>query len=521
MSEERSGEKTGAQALVQTLVDADVNVCFANPGTSEMHFVAALDSNPEMRCVLGLFEGIVTGAADGYGRMAGKPAVTLTHLGPGLANGLANVHNAKKACTPLVNVVGDHATYHRKFDAPLTSDVEALARPMSGWVQVAQSADEVSGLGAAAVQAALAPPGQVATLILPADTAWNSTSVQAAPLPRLTPVAPDGAAVDDAVKLLRSATRPVLLMNGVLTEERLALADRIAQATGAQVMCDTFVTRTQRGAGRAEPLRLPYFGEQAAEVLAGVDALVLVGTKAPVTFFAYPGKPSELTPEGCTVHQLVARDGDIDGALQALADAVGALSLAPRVVAYEPPGMPSGQLDPVKLGAVLGHLFPENAVFVDESATGGFGAVPATRTTHPHDWLQLTGGSIGYGLPCATGAAVACPDRPVICLQADGGGMYTVQALWTQAREQLDVTNIILNNGKYAILQVEFARVGAHNPGPKAMSMLDLTKPALNWVHLAQGMGMPGTRVTTVDEFARALGDALVTPGPALIEAMI
>ena len=513
-------ERTGAQSLVQTLVASDVNVCFANPGTSEMHFVAALDDNPEMRCVLGLFEGIVTGAADGYGRMAGKPAVTLTHLGPGLGNGLANLHNAKKACTPVVNVVGDHATYHRKFDAPLTSDVEGLARPMSGWVKVSHSADDVAGDGAEAVQAAMTSPGQVATLILPADTAWNPTTAEAGPLPVPEPDPVAGDAVDRAAEALLKGRRAVILMNGLLSEERLAMADQVAQATGARVITDTFVARTQRGAGRAEALRLPYFSEQAEEVLAGTELLVLVGTKAPVTFFAYPGKPSELTPEGCEVVSLVARHGDIDGALEALVSVVGATQ-PPRLVELAPPGMPSGQLNPDNLGAAFAHLFPENAVVVDEGATGGFGVAMHTRAVAPHDWLQLTGGSIGYGLPCATGAAVACPDRPVLCVQADGGGMYTVQALWTQAREQLNVTNIILNNGKYAILQVEFARVGAHNPGPKAMSMLDLTKPAINWVSLAEGMGMPGTRVTTVEEFARALQESLATPGPSLIEAMI
>jgi acetolactate synthase-1/2/3 large subunit len=512
---------SGAESLVQTLVDADVDVCFANPGTSEMHFVAALDTNPDMRCVLGLFEGVVTGAADGYARMTGKPAVTLTHLGPGLGNGLANLHNAKKARSPVVNVVGDHATYHRKYDAPLTSDVEGIARPVSGWVKVSQSADDVAADGAEAVQAAMSPPGQVATLILPADTAWNRTDSAAPPRPA-PPVKPFAQSNVDAVaKALESGEPSVILMNGFITEAHTALADRIAQATGARVVADTFAARVQRGAGRVEVTHLPYFGEQAAEVLAGTRHLVLLGSQPPVTFFAYPDKPNWLTPEDCELLTLAERDEDIGGALQALLQVVGGQDVAPRLVEHARAELPTGELTPHSLGAAVAHHFPENAIVVAEGGTAGGGCVAATRTAHAHDWLMLTGGSIGYGLPCAVGAAIACPDRRVLCLQADGGGMYTNQALWTQAREKLDITNIIFANQKYSILQIEFGRVGAHNPGPKAMSMLDLSNPELNWVSLAHGMGVPGWRVHTVEEFVAAYLESLATPGPTLIEAML
>lgn len=513
-------ERSGAESLVQTFVDAGVNVCFTNPGTSEMHFVAALDSNPGMRCVLGLFEGIVTGAADGYGRMTGTPAATLLHLGPGLGNGLANLHNAKKARTPVVNVVGDHATYHRKYDAPLTSNIEGIAAPVSGWVRASASADDVGADGAAAVQAALSPPGQVATLILPADTAWNPTSRITAPLPRPRPAAFDPARVEAVTRVLRGGEPTVLLINGRLDAARLELAHRIAKATGARLITDTFVSRQQRGAGRVNPLRLPYFGEQAAEMLAGTKHLVLIGTQAPVTFFAYPGKPYWLTPEGCTLHTLVEREADVDGALDALGQALNIRAIKADVASLERSPLASGKLDPKSIAAAVSHYFPENAILVDEGGTSGGATVAATRTAPPHDWLQLTGGSIGYAMPTATGAAVACPDRRVLCLQGDGGGMYTVQALWTQAREQLDVTTIIFANRKYSILQVEFARVGA-KPGPKAMSMLELTNPELSWVQLAQGMGVTAWRATTADEFNAALAASLRTSGPSLIEAMI
>ena len=514
-------DRSGAESLVQTLVDSRVDVCFANPGTSEMHFVAALDTNPEMRCVLGLFEGIVTGAADGYGRMSGLPAATLTHLGPGFGNGWANLHNAKKARTPVVNVVGDHATYHRKYDAPLTSDVEGVAGPVSGWVKVSQSADDVAADGAEAVEAALKPPGQVATLILPADTAWNRTAATVKPASPSSAKAYDENAVDEVASVLMGDEPCVILMNGHITSDKSELADRIAQATGARVIMDTFIPRLQRGAGRAELLRLPYFGEQAAEVLEGTRHIILCSSQPPVTFFAYPDKPNWLTPEGCALHTLVERDQDVVGALEALAEKVGADRVETNLVTLERPELPKGELNPMSIGASLANQFPEDAIVVDEGGTCGGGATMLTRTCPPHDWLMLTGGSIGYGMPCATGAAVASPDRRVICLQADGGGMYTVQALWTQARERLDVTTIIFANQKYSILQIEFGRVGAHNPGPKAMSMLDLGNPELNWVSLAEGMGVPAWRVKTAEEFNKALAESLRTPGPTLIEAMI
>ncbi len=514
-------DRSGAESLVQIFVEAGIEVCFANPGTSEMHFVAALDTHPELRCVLGLFEGVVTGAADGYGRMSGMPAATLTHLGPGFGNGWANLHNAKKARTPLVNVVGDHATYHGKYDSPLSSDVEGLARTVSAWVKVSQSADDVAADGAEAVQAALSPPGQIATLILPADTAWNRTTARAKPLPRVEPKSFRSDNVAAVAAALGSGEPTVILMNGHVSERRAALADRIAQATGARAIMDTFVPRLQRGAGRADLARLPYFGEQAAKMLAGTKHLILMASQPPITVFAYPDKPNWLTPEGCELYTLAERDEDVDGALEALAESVNAGGFEPRLVALERPDLPRGELTPGSIGASLAHHFPDNAIVVDEGGTSGSGCPGHTRAVAPHDWLMITGSSIGWGPSCATGAALAAPDRRVICLQADGAGMYTLQALWTQAREQLDVTTIVFANRKYLILHVEFARVGAHDPGPKAMSMMDLTNPELNWVSLAAGMGVPGWRVTTAEEFNEALAASLSEPGPSLIEAMI
>lgn len=517
-----SETRTGAQSLLSTFVDAGVDVCFTNPGTSEMHFVAALDEEPGMRAILGLFEGVVTGAADGYGRMTGRPACTLLHLGPGLANGLANLHNARRANTPIINVVGEHATYHRRLDAPLTSDIEGFASPVSGWIHVSESAESVAADAARAVQASLQPPGQIATLILPADTAWNPAGGAAEFLAPAARAPADDAAIDAVADALRSGEPCTFLLNGQGVSERsLQLISRIAQQTNARFFGDTFISRVQRGAGRVDLERLPYFAEQAEEVLAGTRHLILVGTKAPVSFFAYPGRASELTPEGATALTLAAPHEDAESALEALVEAIGAGNHAPELAGMNRPSLPDGHLEPGSIARSIAALMPEDAILVNEAATSGFGIPPLTATSAPHDWLDLTGGSIGIGLPLAVGAAVACPDRRVIALQADGSGMYTVQALWTMARENLDVTVIVFANRKYAILQVEFMRVGAHNPGPKAMSMLDLGNPDLSWVDLARGMGVPGRRVTDAGAFNDALAESLATPGPYVIEAMI
>ena len=512
----------GAESLLQTLVGCGVEVCFTNPGTSEMHFVAALDKQDGMRSVLGLFEGVVTGAADGYARMAGKPACTLLHLGPGLANGLANLHNARRARVPLVNVVGDHATYHRHLDAPLTSNIAGFADPVSGWIKASTSAMDVASDGAAAVAAAMTPPGQIATLILPADTAWGPASGPAQPVAAPRRAAATTGAIDDAAAALRSGQPCALLMNGAALGERgLELAGRIAQRTGAQLLADTFVTRIARGAGRVDVQRVPYFGEQAAEVLAPYRHLIFVATKAPVTFFAYPGKPSELTPKGCTGHTLATPEQDAIQALQALCEAVGAQKSAPVTTARQQLSLPRGALTPQSAAQALGCLLPEGAIVVNEAATSGFAIPTLTAGAPQHDWLDLTGGAIGQGLPCAVGAAVASPSRRVLALEGDGSGMYTVQALWTMAREGLDVTTVIFSNRKYAILQVELLRVGAGNPGRKAEDMLSLNRPDLDWVALATGMGVPATRATTAEEFSNQLARSLAAPGPGLIEVVL
>ena len=511
----------GAESLARTLTGAGVEVCFANPGTSEMHFVAALDRVEGLRCVLGLAEGVVTGAADGYGRMAEKPASTLLHLGPGLANGLANVHNAKRANTPMVNVVGDHATYHKKYDAPLASDVEGAARPFSHWVKTSTDSRSVAGDGAAAVAAALAPPGRISTLILPADASWNEADGPSPPRPVEERASAAPEAISAAARVLRSGAPAVLFLGGpALREPGLTLAGRVAASTGARLIAQTHNARVERGAGRIAVDFLPYPVDAALAALDGAEHLLLVGAKAPVAFFAYPGKPSELSPPECEVHTLADPAEDVVGALEALADELDARQESP--VQRAETGSPDGgavTLDAA--AAAVGAMLPEGAVVVDEALTGAATFLSRTRGAAPHDLLQITGGAIGIGLPLATGAAMGAPDRKVVCLQADGSAMYTVQALWTQAREGLDVTTVILDNRSYAILKGELANVGAGDAGRKAHDMMELDRPALDWVALARGMGVEAGRATTVEEFNRQLEAGLRSEGPYLIDLVL
>lgn len=511
----------GAQALIRTLVDAGVDTCFMNPGTSEMHFVAALDAVPEMHSVLALFEGVATGAADGYARMAGRPAAVLLHLGPGLGNGLANLHNARRGRTPIVNIIGDHATYHAKYDAPLQSDIAAIASGVSTWIRDSSDPASVAQDAADAVAAAMGPPGQVATLILPADVSWSEAP---GPVPPVAPtprtVVPD-AAVEQVAAVLRSGEPAALLMGGsTMFEAGLVAASRVSAASGAKLLAETFPARLERGEGLPAVERLGYLAEFAQAQMDGLAHLVLVDAASPVSFFAYPGKASDLVPEGCTVHVLAAPGDDATGALEQLADLLGAAPDAATPAPAFRPERPTGALNAESFASAIGALLPEGAIVADEGNTGGLFVSGFTAGAPRHDWLCLPGGAIGYGMPVATGAAIACLDRKVLNLQADGSAMYTIQALWTQVREQLDVTTVILNNRSYAILNLELSRVGAE-PGPKALEMLDLTRPELDFVSIATGMGVPATRATTAEEFTEQLERALATPGPALVEAML
>jgi len=510
----------GADALIETLAACGVTACFANPGTSEMQFVSALDRHPAMRPVLCLFEGVATGAADGFGRMTGAPACTLLHLGPGYGNGLANLHNARRAFTPIVNIIGDHATYHRRHDAPLSSDIAAIAGANSLWVKSAESADAVGPLAAEAVAASLGPPGGAASLILPADCAWGTTEVvgkRGAPAGKAQV---DSATLEEAARRIRVAAKPVFLLgSGACDGAGLAAAGRVA-ASGRRVLTDTFIARQGRGAGRFAPDRMMYFGEMALADLAGVDLMVLVETVQPVAFFAYPERPSVLTPDGCETLTLAARGEDGAGALAALADLLGAPG-QPAVQSLTLPDAQTGPLTPAAAGAAIARHLPEGAIVSDDSVTSGQPILNLTRSAAPHDWLGLTGGAIGQGIPVAVGAAAASPGRKVISLNGDGAALYTLQGLWTAARESLDITVVVFANNIYRILGIELGRTGAGNPGPAASRLLSLADPAVDWGSLAKGLGVGAARCDTAEAFDAAFARAMAQPGPHLIEAVI
>jgi acetolactate synthase-1/2/3 large subunit len=510
----------GADALISTLVANEVTACFANPGTSEMQFVAALDGAPAMRPVLCQFEGVATGAADGYGRIADKPACTLLHLGPGYGNGVANLHNARRAFTPIVNVIGDHATYHRQYDAPLNSDIATLVKPNSLWAKSADSADAVASLTAEAVAASYGPPGGPVSLILPADAAWLPAKGDVVIAQKPVRPAPSGAAVDAAARAIKAAKKPVVLLGGqACRAESLKEAGRL-KAAGVEVFTDTFVARQPRGAGGFTPRKMQYFGEMALAELEGVDLMVLVGTTMPVAFFAYPDRPSVLVPEGCDTLTLAERNEDSAAGLAALADAIGAPKEGPSQ-ALKLPDAPSGALNAYHVGAAIARHMPEGAIVCDDAVTSGTGVSANTAGARPHDLLALTGGAIGIGLPMAIGAAVAAPDRKVLSLNGDGAAMYTVQALWTMARENLDITVVVFANYTYRILNVEMERTGAGKAGPSARKLLDLGDPNIDWVPLAKGLGLPAVSCSTAEDFGKAFQGAMAQRGPMFIEAKI
>ena len=513
----------GAQALMKTLVDAGIEVCFSNPGTSEMHFVAALDDEPKMRAVLALFEGVATGAADGYARMADKPAATLLHLGCGLGNGLANLHNARKGKVPVVNIVGDHAIDHVKYDAQLQSDIETVARNVSpGFVRTSQATAELCKDAVDAIATARGLPGQVATLILPADVSWGKGGSPCILPQQVESPAAEDSAIQGVVDAIRSGKKTALLMGGrALREPALMAAAKIAAANGVKLLAETFPTRIERGEGLPPVERVAYLAELAGVQLADIEHLILVDSKAPVSFFAYPGKKSYLVPDSCTVHTLSSPEQDARASLEKLVEALGAGKAKPEIQQLKRPSAPRGRLSAPKVCKAVGHYLPDNAIIIDEAITSGLMLNALTAGSPRHDMISLTGGAIGQGLPNAVGAAIACPERPVIALIGDGTAMYTIQALWTMAREQLNVTTIIFNNASYSVLNIELERVGAEEVGEKAKSQLDLNGPVLNFAQLAQGMGVHGVRVDTAEALNHALEYALSQPGPHLIDAMV
>lgn len=511
----------GAETLVKTLLASGVNVCFANPGTSEMHFVAALDRHPDLRCILCLFEGGVSGAADGYYRMTGKVAATLLHLAPGFGNAFANLHNARKAQSGVLNIMGDHAAYHLRFEAPLKGDTVGVAQAVSHWTRVSNEAGRVAVDAADAIQVARSKGGQIATLILPANTAWEAATgfAVAAPAPALR--RPSPAEVEAAARALRQPGAVLLIDGPALWSDLGLLAKRLTKAAGARLMQPYFVGRMRQGAGAVRIERMAYRIEDNQKRLAGVPSLVLCGTARPAGFFAYPGLPSTPDDPDTRLIDLCSREMDIAWTLQALAGELGEAELGPEdFVPLDLPALPEGELTLAKVGEAVAALMPENAVVVDEGLSSSSYLAPGLNRARGHDTLTITGGSIGFGLPTAVGAAVACPDRKVVVLEGDGSGMYTLQSLWTMAREGLDVTVLIFANRGYRILRQELAAMGVNEVGRNATRMFDVEGPELDWVALAKGHGVPAVRVSDMAGFNAAFGQAMGQRGPRLIEVV-
>ncbi|MBB3882605.1 acetolactate synthase large subunit [Acetobacter oeni] len=513
----------GAESLVATLVREGVDICFANPGTSEMHFLAALD-NPKMRSVLCLFEGVATGAADGWYRMRDRPASTLLHLGPGLANGLANIHNARRASSGMVNIIGEHSSAHLKYDPPLKSDIEGLARPLSQWVRRVDSSQSIAWDAASAVAQASGHPGKIATLILPGDASWQDAGEPVVPpsSERKPPPVPDHGRIEAVVQVLKSGEPAMMILGGKATRgPALVAAGRIAAATGCRLATQFFSSRIERGAGRTPLERIPYAVAQAENFLAGIRHIITVETTEPIAFFSYPDKPSLLKKDDTVVHSLIKADEDSAIGLGMLADALGIRNVAPVIQPPIDTAAPTGALTPLSIAQALSAAIPENGIIVDESLTTGRETMSHTMGAKPHDLINNMGGSIGYGTPVATGAALACPDRRVICIVGDGSAMYTIQSLWTQAREGLNITTVIFANNQYAILKAEYANMGAGTPGAQAMAMIDIDRPTIDWLAMAGSMGVPAVRVEDAGALHAEILRCNATPGPSLIEVKL
>lgn len=521
---------SGAEAVLATLVESGVETCFMNPGTSELPFLHALDKFPQMSGTPALFEGVATGAADGYARIARRPSAVLLHMGSGLSNGLANLHNARRAHTPLLCIVGSHATHHALLDPPLHSDLAAAAQTVSGWVRTASGVRPVAIDVMDALEATQDNGGQVATLIVPADVAWSPSVLPFSDRKPRRPAPVASGALDAAVSAVRSGEPTTILLGGpALSSAGLRAADRISQATGARILVETFPARTEQGAGVPFAQRLAYDPGQARAQLAQTQDLVLAGAHPPVSFFAYPDEPSELTPPGCRCLALGEPGQDIESALEFIADEL-ADGFRPRVAPRTPQSKGTGRLNLLPragklslhtMAQAIAATLPEDSIVVEETISSTAAIAPAMARAAPHTLLTLTGGALGQGLPAATGAAVAAPDRPVVALVSDGSALFTIQALWTQAREQLDVTTVIINNSSYQILQTEFPRFGDQQADTAAKRLLDLTDPSVEFVKLSKGLGVPARRVTTSEQLVRALHDAYASKGPHLIEAVV
>lgn len=512
----------GAENIINSLQEAGVNICFTNPGTSEMHLVAALDKSTKIKSVLCLFEGVVTGAADGYARISGKPAATLLHLGPGFANGIANLHNAQKANSPIINLVGQHALSHLQHETPLHSDITGLAKPVSGWVKTIYSPNDISTLITGAVSNTQKSGNRISTVIIPTDIAWTNSDISFNNPDDVSETPVDLALISKIADRLLSAKLPVIFINTTgLDKYCVDLIGKIQKRTGCRIFSELFVSRLTKGAGEVIVERIPFRQKEALEIFSNVDEAILIGAYHPRTFFAYPDQDnSSMFMPDCRVISLTDPNSFSCDAIQALVTKLQADELIPDVSTTRHLECATGELTTEKVGLSIAALLPENTIISDDGITSTFNYWPLFTHAPKHDWLYTTGGSIGQGLPVAIGAALAAPERPVLCLSGDGSAMYTIQSLWTQVRENLNIINIIYSNRSYKILNAELSMIGIDNIGNTGKKLLDLSKPNINFVTLAKSMGMQAVCVTDMSEFNQAMKEAINTSQPSLIEVL-
>jgi acetolactate synthase-1/2/3 large subunit len=508
---------TGAEAILNVAAAAGIKVCFANPGTTELSLVQALDKTPAIHSVLAIFEGVCTGAADGYTRISGTPALALLHLGPGLANGIANLHNARKANTPVISIVGEHATWHIAANAPLTSDIATLAQPMSKFVHTTTRPESAASDMALTIAQAMQLPSGPATLIIPGDVQWAEIDEQPTTLKIPEPTPPTSNDIDKATRALRAGNAALVLSGRALRAAGMRSAERIMRATGCRVLAPTFPPVQDRGAGLLSPDKIPYPPEPARQLLAPYRSVILAGAREPVAFFGYPNSRSGLCAEDANIIHLCPPTTDPSVALAALAEALNAPPTQ-AVPAAERPQPPHGALTPLTMCQAVAAAQPDNLIVMDEGATAGFAYYGFSAGAPPFTYMALTGGSIGQGLPCAVGAAAAEPRKRVICLEGDGSSLYTIQALWTMAREKQNVTTVICKNRAYSILRWEMERART-TPGPASLALTSLENPEISFVKVAEGFGVEARAARTAEQLTEALHYSFKTPGPMLIEA--
>ena len=515
-----SGLPNTADELMLYLQAAGVSACFANPGTTELSMVDALERCPGIRTVLGLHETVCTGAADGYSRLTGRPSLALLHHGPGLANGLANLHNARRGRSPVLTLVGESSEEHNRLQPPLACDARALAGTVSTWVERPRIPGDVEGMVNEAMRHCGGYPGRPAVLLLPDPLLATACEPFAPPPPSEVqwPVVPESR-IEAAAEAIRSGPVAFLLAASGSLARGVVAAGRISAATGAQLFCETFPARVSRGI--APITRMPYFPEAALEAFSHFGTVILAGAPEPVTFFDYTPTGGRLIPAEVRVLTLATPEEDAGDALERLAARLNATGAAEFRLPNDGKPHADAFLTPDLMGQVLGSNLPDPCVVVDESLTSGRTFWIHSESSPRHELMALTGGAIGQGLPCAVGAAIASPDRRVVALQADGSGLYSLQSLWTMARERLDITVVICANRAYRILELELKRAGIRPPGPVARRMCTLDGPAPNWVSLADGFGVPGVRVETAGQLERAFRQSFDVSGPTLIEAIL